>query len=82
MELELQDRLRSVFFKWVSADQQTDATRLLSSYLVHSSLLADPKARKVIVIEPPLLPLAVKDMFARILFNNLEVRLFCRQRHY
>lgn len=52
MELELQDRLRSVFF---------------------NSLLADPKARKVIVIEPPLLPLAVKDMFARILFNNLEV---------
>ncbi|KAG9049142.1 hypothetical protein FS837_011061 [Tulasnella sp. UAMH 9824] len=38
-----------------------------------NSLLADPKARKVIVIEPPLLPLAVKDMFARILFHNLEV---------
>ncbi|KIO34497.1 hypothetical protein M407DRAFT_209681 [Tulasnella calospora MUT 4182] len=52
MELELQDRLRSVFF---------------------NSLLADPKSRKVIVIESPLLPLAVKDMFARILFHNLEV---------
>ncbi|KAG9039960.1 hypothetical protein FRB95_004432 [Tulasnella sp. JGI-2019a] len=37
------------------------------------SLLADPKARKVIVIEHPLLPLATKDMFARILFQNLEV---------
>ncbi|KAG8982866.1 hypothetical protein FRB90_006488, partial [Tulasnella sp. 427] len=38
-----------------------------------NSLLADPKSRKVIIIEQPLLPLAVKDMFARILFHNLEV---------
>ncbi|KAG8857673.1 hypothetical protein FRB96_005691 [Tulasnella sp. 330] len=36
------------------------------------SLLADPKARKVIIVEHPLLPLATKDMFARILFQNLE----------
>ncbi|KAG8983817.1 hypothetical protein FRB90_005718 [Tulasnella sp. 427] len=38
-----------------------------------NSLLADPKSRKVIIVEQPLLPLAVKDMFARILFHNLEV---------
>ncbi|KAF9524875.1 actin-like ATPase domain-containing protein [Crepidotus variabilis] len=36
----------------------------------HDSLLADPKARKVILIEHPLLPLYVKEMIARILFEN------------
>jgi len=35
-----------------------------------SSLLADPKARKVIVIEHPLLPLYIKELIARILFDN------------
>lgn len=35
-----------------------------------SSLLADPKARKVIVVEHPLLPLYIKEMIARILFEN------------
>lgn len=35
-----------------------------------SSLLADPKARKVIVIEHPLLPLYIKEVIARILFEN------------
>lgn len=38
-----------------------------------SSLLTDPKSRKVIVVENPLLPLHVKDAIARILFNNLQV---------
>ena len=37
------------------------------------SLLTDPKSRKVILIEHPLLPLHIKDVFARILFNNLQV---------
>lgn len=40
-----------------------------------SSLLTDPKSRKVIVVEHPLLPLHVKDTIARILFNNLQVFL-------
>lgn len=35
-----------------------------------SSLLADPKARKVIVVEHPLLSLHIKEMIARILFEN------------
>ena len=35
-----------------------------------SSLLTDPKARKVIVVEHPLLPLHIKEMIARILFEN------------
>lgn len=40
-----------------------------------SSLLTDPKSRKVIIIEHPLLPVYVKDIFAKILFENLQVRL-------
>lgn len=38
-----------------------------------SSLLTDPKARKVILVEHPLLPIYIKDMIARILFENLQV---------
>lgn len=38
-----------------------------------SSLLTDPKSRKVIIIEHPLLPLHIKEMMAKILFNNLQV---------
>ncbi|KAF9647030.1 actin-like ATPase domain-containing protein, partial [Thelephora ganbajun] len=39
----------------------------------HDSLLTDPKSRRVIVIEHPLLPLYIKAMIARILFTNLQV---------
>lgn len=39
----------------------------------HDSLLADPKSRKVILIEHPLLPVYIKEMLARILFSNLQV---------
>lgn len=39
-----------------------------------SNLMSDPKARKVIVIENPLLPTRVKEMIARVLFENLQVR--------
>ncbi|KAJ6623966.1 actin-domain-containing protein [Mycena sp. CBHHK59/15] len=39
----------------------------------HDSLLTDPKARKVILVEHPLLPLYIKDMMARLLFENLQV---------
>ena len=41
-----------------------------------SILLTDPKSRKVILVEHPLLPVYVKDMFARALFGNLQV---CKQ---
>jgi hypothetical protein len=40
-----------------------------------SSLLTDPKSRKVIVIEHPLLPVHVKEILAKILFENLQVLL-------
>ncbi|KXN91653.1 Actin-related protein 10 [Leucoagaricus sp. SymC.cos] len=36
----------------------------------HNSLMTDPKARKVILVEHPLLPLYIKDLIARILFEN------------
>ncbi|RPD60207.1 actin-domain-containing protein, partial [Lentinus tigrinus ALCF2SS1-6] len=39
----------------------------------HNSLLTDPKSRKVILVEHPLLPLHIKEIMARILFNNLQV---------
>ncbi|EMD33902.1 hypothetical protein CERSUDRAFT_67540 [Gelatoporia subvermispora B] len=39
----------------------------------HNSLLTDPKSRKVIIVEHPLLPLYIKEHMARILFNNLQV---------
>ncbi|EJD49546.1 actin-like ATPase domain-containing protein [Auricularia subglabra TFB-10046 SS5] len=41
-------------------------------YVFFESLLTDPKSRKVIIIEHPLLPLSVKETLARILFNNLQ----------
>ena len=37
------------------------------------SLLTDPKSRKVILVEHPLLPLYIKDIFAKVLFGNLQV---------
>jgi actin-related protein 10 len=42
-----------------------------SCLIHHSSLLTDPKARKVILVEHPLLPLYIKDMIAGILFENM-----------
>uniref|UniRef100_A0A0W0F1V0 Uncharacterized protein n=1 Tax=Moniliophthora roreri TaxID=221103 RepID=A0A0W0F1V0_MONRR len=39
----------------------------------HDSLLTDPKARKVILVEHPLLPMYIKDTIARVLFDNLQV---------
>ncbi|GAA6023623.1 hypothetical protein JCM10207_005087 [Rhodosporidiobolus poonsookiae] len=38
-----------------------------------NNLMVDPKTRKVIVLENPLLPTSVKDMIARVLFDNLQV---------
>ncbi|KAL4258600.1 actin family protein [Pleurotus pulmonarius] len=39
----------------------------------HDSLLTDPKSRKVILVEHPFLPLHIKDILARVLFQNLQV---------
>ncbi|KAH8831626.1 fungal-specific actin related protein [Flagelloscypha sp. PMI_526] len=39
----------------------------------HNCLLTDPKARKVIIVEHPLMPMHVKDVLARTLFENLQV---------
>ncbi|KAG9224895.1 hypothetical protein CCMSSC00406_0001954 [Pleurotus cornucopiae] len=38
----------------------------------HDSLLTDPKSRKVILVEHPFLPLHIKDILARVLFQNLQ----------
>jgi hypothetical protein len=47
----------------------------LPKHLAASSLLTEPKSRKVIVIEHPLLPVYVKEILAKILFENLQVLL-------
>ncbi|KAI0271551.1 fungal-specific actin related protein [Gloeopeniophorella convolvens] len=39
----------------------------------HDSLLTDPKSRKVIVVEHPMLPVHVKDTLAKVLFDNLQI---------
>ncbi|KAI5122924.1 hypothetical protein M0805_007602 [Coniferiporia weirii] len=39
----------------------------------HEILLTDPKSRKVIIVEHPLLPLHIKDMMASVLFDNLQI---------
>lgn len=44
--------------------------RLLSNC---RNLLIDPRTRKIIVIENPLLSTRIKEMIARILFDNLQV---------
>ena len=47
----------------------------LPKHLAASSLLTDPKSRKVVLIEHPLLPVYVKETLAKILFENLQVIL-------
>lgn len=37
--------------------------------------MADPKSRKVIIVENPLLSTRVKDIIVRVLFDNLQVRV-------
>jgi actin-related protein 10 len=39
----------------------------------HRNLLIDPRTRKVIIVENPLLSTRIKEMIARILFDNLQV---------
>lgn len=50
---------------------------VLSNYMkvFARSLLTDPKSRKVILVEHPLLPLYIKDALAKVLFGNLQVCL-------
>lgn len=64
----------------ISPREKEEEDRLLDArlqqtlrHVFHNSLLTDPKSRKVIVIEHPLLPLHIKEAVARILFNNLQV---------
>lgn len=75
LEVNLERCLRSVFHQCVFFLSERPPE---SHYWSHcfSSLLTDPKSRKVIVIEHPLLPLYIKEIMARILFNNLQVCTF------
>ncbi|KAI9512350.1 actin-domain-containing protein [Russula earlei] len=60
--------------------QREEDDRLLAAQLqthlravFHDSLLTDPKSRKIIIVEHPLLSVYVKEMLAKILFENLQV---------
>lgn len=47
-------------------------TQLLrKAYTQH--LMVDPKQRKVLVVENPLLPNSIKELICKVLFNNLQV---------
>ena len=46
---------------------------LVLTFVPCSTLLADPKSRKVIILEHPLMPIYVKEMIGQILFENLLV---------
>ncbi|GAA5952269.1 hypothetical protein JCM21900_000471 [Sporobolomyces salmonicolor] len=63
--------------KGESGDEQWEVreervTRALRD-LWFDHLMTDPKTRKVLVVENPLLPTRVKEMIARVLFDNLQV---------
>ena len=38
-----------------------------------SYLLTEPRQRKVLICEPPLMPVKIKEMLARILFEHFQV---------
>jgi actin-related protein 10 len=71
LAVKLEKALRYVFHEYAMFHGSThNADRY------ESCLLTDPKARKVILIEQPLLPIYIKDLLARILFENLQVNLW------
>lgn len=41
--------------------------------ILYRYLMLDPKTRKVMVIESPLMPIRIKNLMARVLFTNLQV---------
>lgn len=45
----------------------------MGCFCQYSELMTDPKARKVIVLENPMLPLRIKQTVAKILFEHLSV---------
>ncbi|SNX83717.1 related to ACT1 - Actin [Melanopsichium pennsylvanicum] len=47
-------------------------TQLLRNAFIHH-LMVDPKQRKVLVVENPMLPNTVKELICKVLFNNLQV---------
>jgi actin-related protein 10 len=78
LEAKMQEHLRGVFHEWVRgrALSEGEMARLTKGLVfVASSLLTDPKSRKIIIVEHPLLPVYIKEMLAKILFGNVQVRV-------
>lgn len=73
------DRLREVFSKCVLSFALPRSAcflvQLTERTVTCRHLMTDPKSRKVIVLENPLLPTRIKEMIARCLFEDLQVRV-------
>jgi len=41
--------------------------------IILRALMVDPKQRKIVVLENPLLPIRIKNMIVSVLFNDLQV---------
>lgn len=71
LAIRLEKAFRHVFHECVELIQYTARP---SETLTFRCLLTDPKTRRVILIEHPLLPIYIKETMTRILFDNLQVR--------
>jgi hypothetical protein len=90
VDLRIGDLLRDVFDQFVlaypccvplSATMALTVESLVSHFAaLRSHLMTDPKSRKVIVLENPLLPTRIKEMMARRLFEDFQVRMWCQGR--
>lgn len=69
LEISIERRMRAVFHECES----TPSPHFSIDERSCRFLLTEPKSRKVILVEQPLLPLYVKETFARVLFGNLQV---------
>lgn len=76
-EHRLKRVVRSIWFECVRSSYAlvvSEDLRDRTNAFPRRNLLTDPRSRKVIVLENPLLSTRVKEMIARILFDNLQVR--------
>lgn len=76
-EHRLKRVVRSIWFECVCSSYAllvSEDLRDRTNASPRRNLLTDPRSRKVIVLENPLLSTRVKEMIARILFDNLQVR--------
>lgn len=54
-------------------DEETTRVVVTEGVVSYRQLLIDPRSRKVVIVEHPLLTMAAKDALVRVLFMNLGV---------